>query len=318
MYGGANSHMAVRAAECSLPAAIGVGETRYAHLEAAAVHPARLRRAARSRSCGDALDTVARIAITQRVARPRRPRRATRRARPGVDAVDRGRRGRAGADPEPARRPGRRSSRDRRRAARAHRRQRPRPPPGRAEPRARARRRPNARSSTHATRERPAGTRVCRGMQMLVDFWGGAVTRIEGHVARPHELRVDVGPGRAPAVGTGELVPRLGRRARPGSRRSPSSRPRPTARVEAVAHRELRQVGIMWHPERDPADPADRALLACWSWDAPDARRRPRRRRGQPPPPAHRRSPEVPGAAGRPTAARLAARRARGGPASTT
>ena len=26
MFGGANSHMAVRAAECSLPAAIGVGE----------------------------------------------------------------------------------------------------------------------------------------------------------------------------------------------------------------------------------------------------------------------------------------------------
>ena len=36
----------------------------------------------------------------------------------------------------------------------------------------------------------------------------------------------------------------------------------PDDSVEAVAHRELRQVGIMWHPERDPADPADRALLA--------------------------------------------------------
>ena len=32
MFGGANSHMAVRAAECSLPAAIGVGEQEYERL----------------------------------------------------------------------------------------------------------------------------------------------------------------------------------------------------------------------------------------------------------------------------------------------
>lgn len=32
MYGGANSHMAIRAAEFGLPAAIGVGEARYARL----------------------------------------------------------------------------------------------------------------------------------------------------------------------------------------------------------------------------------------------------------------------------------------------
>jgi phosphohistidine swiveling domain-containing protein len=37
MYGGANSHMAVRAAELGLPAAIGVGELLYAALEPAAV-----------------------------------------------------------------------------------------------------------------------------------------------------------------------------------------------------------------------------------------------------------------------------------------
>ncbi|MEP6624387.1 MAG: PEP-utilizing enzyme [Acidimicrobiia bacterium] len=37
MFGGANSHMAVRAAECRLPAAIGVGESRYAALARADV-----------------------------------------------------------------------------------------------------------------------------------------------------------------------------------------------------------------------------------------------------------------------------------------
>ena len=31
---------------------------------------------------------------------------------------------------------------------------------------------------------------VCRGMQMLVDFWGGAVTRVDGHVAQVHEIVV--------------------------------------------------------------------------------------------------------------------------------
>jgi phosphoenolpyruvate-protein kinase (PTS system EI component) len=37
MYGGANSHMAVRAAELGLPAAIGVGELVYQRLETARV-----------------------------------------------------------------------------------------------------------------------------------------------------------------------------------------------------------------------------------------------------------------------------------------
>ena len=37
MYGGANSHMAIRAAEFGLPAAIGVGETKYQSLSNAVV-----------------------------------------------------------------------------------------------------------------------------------------------------------------------------------------------------------------------------------------------------------------------------------------
>jgi putative glutamine amidotransferase len=103
---------------------------------------------------------------------------------------------------------------------------------------------------------------VCRGMQMLVDFWGGAVTRVEGHVARPHDL-----------VGTGAGAPPL----RPGPVNSfhdwgiaRAGVPEvlsvvataPDGTVEAVVHETLPQVGIMWHPERATADPADRALLA--------------------------------------------------------
>ena len=37
MYGGANSHMAIRSAELGLPAAIGVGESLYAQYRRAAV-----------------------------------------------------------------------------------------------------------------------------------------------------------------------------------------------------------------------------------------------------------------------------------------
>jgi hypothetical protein len=37
LYGGANSHMAIRAAEFGLPAAIGVGEQHYRRLAAASV-----------------------------------------------------------------------------------------------------------------------------------------------------------------------------------------------------------------------------------------------------------------------------------------
>ena len=102
---------------------------------------------------------------------------------------------------------------------------------------------------------------VCRGMQMLVDFWGGALTRVDGHVARPHDIVVHA------------TTPRL----RPGpvnsfhdwgvERGGVGTTLRvlataPDGTVEAVVHPELSQVGVMWHPERDPADDADRALLA--------------------------------------------------------
>ena len=100
---------------------------------------------------------------------------------------------------------------------------------------------------------------VCRGMQMLVDFWGGAVTRVDGHVARPHELVSTDGRLRAGPVNSfhdwGVAPPGV-----PESLTILATAPDGT--VEAVVHRELPQVGVMWHPERAPADPADRALLA--------------------------------------------------------
>ena len=102
---------------------------------------------------------------------------------------------------------------------------------------------------------------VCRGMQMLVEFWGGSVSRVEGHVARAHEIvvaddpRWPVRPGPVNSfhdwgVVRGGVPDALGILA-----------VAPDETVEAVTHIALPQVGIMWHPERAPADPTDRALL---------------------------------------------------------
>ena len=102
---------------------------------------------------------------------------------------------------------------------------------------------------------------VCRGMQLLVEFWGGALTRVEGHVARSHEIvathdtRWPLRPGPVNSfhdwgvqrVGVPDALTVLA--------------VAPDDTVEAVMHAELPQVGVMWHPERAPADPTDQELL---------------------------------------------------------
>lgn len=104
---------------------------------------------------------------------------------------------------------------------------------------------------------------VCRGMQMLVDFWGGAATRVDGHVARPHDLHVldDAGWPLRPGPVNSFHDWGVARAGVPDVLRTLAVAPDDT--VEAVAHRELPQLGIMWHPERAPADPTDRAVLAA-------------------------------------------------------
>jgi N5-(cytidine 5'-diphosphoramidyl)-L-glutamine hydrolase len=102
---------------------------------------------------------------------------------------------------------------------------------------------------------------VCRGMQMLVSFWGGTPSRVIGHVGVPHEIdsvfspwRLRAGPVNSfhdwgiAADGVGAILEVLATA--------------PDGTVESVAHRTLPQVGVMWHPERAVPDPADRELLA--------------------------------------------------------
>lgn len=111
-----------------------------------------------------------------------------------------------------------------------------------------------------ATRHARPVLAVCRGMQMLVAHAGGSLKPVDGHVAAPHALekRVSPWPLRSGTVnsfhdwgvgadGVGPVLEILATA--------------PDGTVEAVAHRTLPQVGIMWHPERAVADPMDRELL---------------------------------------------------------
>ena len=127
---------------------------------------------------------------------------------------------------------------------------------------------PERDATERALLERARATRlpvlaVCRGMQMLVEFWGGATTRVEGHVAHPHELAPVPDPGWPLRPGPVNSFHDWGvtRAGVPDALRVLAVAPDDT--VEAVAHTQLTQVGVMWHPERAPADAVDRALLSA-------------------------------------------------------
>lgn len=84
---------------------------------------------------------------------------------------------------------------------------------------------------------------VCRGFQMLQRHFGGELVPVEGHVATRH-----------PVIPHGEEVNSfhslgIERLAAP---LTPLARC-PGGFVEAAAHAEARLLGLMWHPEREPA-----------------------------------------------------------------
>ncbi|MCA9691579.1 MAG: gamma-glutamyl-gamma-aminobutyrate hydrolase family protein [Myxococcales bacterium] len=109
---------------------------------------------------------------------------------------------------------------------------------------------------------------VCRGMQRVVTHLGGALVEVTGHVATRHAISRIAAPTRrdVPAVDDrdavnsfhnfgvreGELGPALEALALA-----------PDGTVEALAHRDAPLLAVMWHPERDPRDPRDRALISA-------------------------------------------------------
>jgi N5-(cytidine 5'-diphosphoramidyl)-L-glutamine hydrolase len=95
---------------------------------------------------------------------------------------------------------------------------------------------------------------VCRGMQVLLHFFGTRLRPVPGHVAVRHEIASRDGERRevnsyhrfgATAVADPLVVDALCGDV-----------------VEQVHHRDARVVGIMWHPEREPRfAPTDIALV---------------------------------------------------------
>lgn len=116
---------------------------------------------------------------------------------------------------------------------------------------------------------------VCRGMQMLVVAAGGALVRVDGHVGAPHALRVHERSRGLPLEARDAVNSFHGlgvtREGLPADLAPLASAPDGT--VEAVAHRHLRQWGILWHPERAPHDPRDRELVRAVFAPAAGARR---------------------------------------------
>jgi gamma-glutamyl-gamma-aminobutyrate hydrolase PuuD len=109
---------------------------------------------------------------------------------------------------------------------------------------------------------------VCRGMQMMNVHLGGAVVSTEHHVAVRHRLQRSA---QAPEI-LGDLAPEMLEVnsfhgftiAEDGLAAAcvPLYRDA-SGHVEAMAHMSLKWLGVMWHPEREPAlTPFDRVLLS--------------------------------------------------------
>lgn len=83
---------------------------------------------------------------------------------------------------------------------------------------------------------------VCRGMQSIVDYFGGTLKEVQGHVANKHsiqgEISREVNSYHSMCVNEIPNYFDLLAFSLDGT-------------VEAIRHREYNVLGIMWHPERE-------------------------------------------------------------------
>jgi gamma-glutamyl-gamma-aminobutyrate hydrolase PuuD len=101
---------------------------------------------------------------------------------------------------------------------------------------------------------------VCRGMQMINMYMGGALSAVSGHVAvrhslspinNPYPLSATVNSYHNWSIAPMDLAPGLSALAVDES-----------GNIEAFQHKEKRLLGIMWHPEREePFNPLDINLI---------------------------------------------------------
>ena len=104
---------------------------------------------------------------------------------------------------------------------------------------------------------------VCRGLQFIVQYFGGLLSNVDGHVARNHPCKlsdrwgeiysaqeIQVNSFHEKAVTPQGLAPNLRAEAWDSS-----------GRIEAVQHQREPVAGVMWHPERGGAPTGDRNLF---------------------------------------------------------
>lgn len=114
----------------------------------------------------------------------------------------------------------------------------------------------------HAIKSGIAVLGICRGMQLINLHFDGRLTPIDGHVASPHAVSVDVlwrdyyetktmvNSFHAQAVSADDLGDGLVAAAHDGD-----------GNIEAFIHQTLPMAAIMWHAERSGAPPGDRKLF---------------------------------------------------------
>ena len=103
---------------------------------------------------------------------------------------------------------------------------------------------------------------VCRGLQMMVDYYGGQLVPVVGHVATRHPLVVR-SPTPMPLTDRDEVnsFHDFGVKDHHLGPELQVVATAPDGSVEAIAHRTLPQWAVMWHPERAPRDERDHRLI---------------------------------------------------------
>ncbi|WP_148715887.1 gamma-glutamyl-gamma-aminobutyrate hydrolase family protein [Chitinolyticbacter meiyuanensis] len=95
---------------------------------------------------------------------------------------------------------------------------------------------------------------ICHGLHVIVDYFGGTLHRIEGHVATRHPVAGELGTFEVNSYhnwGVRQLPELLQDLAQA-----------PDGSIEALRHAELPVLAVMWHPEREATlAPHDRHLI---------------------------------------------------------
>ena len=116
---------------------------------------------------------------------------------------------------------------------------------------------------SYATKNQTPLLGVCRGMQFLAHASGGALTAVTDHAGTSHEVvSVD---GENPLGWSGERIVNsfhdwgIMRDGLPSTWSVLAVAP--DGVIEAIVHKTLPQIGVMWHPERGERDSRDTILI---------------------------------------------------------